>query len=116
MPDKPKGKHDKSDGGLQDRIEPAILEISQGSVSRAVGVTPNGTVPADDGHGVLVYDERNPAFQAGGAGIAAYAEAQLALQRPTMLRKCSWQRIPQHTRDKGILPWLTEQLESKYGL
>ncbi|MDH4137843.1 MAG: hypothetical protein OEW09_14170, partial [Anaerolineae bacterium] len=76
----------------------------------------NGTVSVDDGHVVLIYDERNPAFQTGGAGLAAYAETQLALQEPTMLRKCSWQRITQHMREKSILSWLTEQLESKYGL
>lgn len=82
----------------------------------AIGVTPNGTVSVDDGHVVLIYDERNPAFQAGGAGLAAYTETQLALQEPTMLRKCSWQRITQHIKHKGVLPWLTEHLALKYGL
>jgi hypothetical protein len=33
-----------------------------------------------------------------------------------MLRRCSWQRIVQHIRQKGILPWLAEQLALKYGL
>lgn len=82
----------------------------------AVGVATDGTVAVDDGHAVLIYDERNPAFQAGGDGLATYAETQLALQEPTMLRKCSWQRIIQHIKHRRLLPWLTEDLALKYGL
>lgn len=82
----------------------------------AVGVNADGTVSLDDGHVVLIYDERNPAFQQGGKGFAAYMETKAALRQPTMLRKCSWQRLVQHIRHKGLLPWLTEQLALKYGL
>jgi len=82
----------------------------------AVGVTPEGTVSVDEGHVVLIYDERNPSFQVGGNGLVAYTETQLALREPTMLRKCSWQRIIQHIRHRGLLPWLTEHLALKYGL
>jgi len=65
---------------------------------------------------VLLYDERNPAFQPGSGGLAACVGAQQALREPTMLRKCNWQRITRHLRDQGLLPWLTEQLALKYGL
>lgn len=82
----------------------------------AVGVKSDGTASVDDGHAVLIYDERNPAFQAGGAGLAAYTETQRALREPTMLRKCSWQRIIQHISHGGFLSWLTEELALKYGL
>lgn len=82
----------------------------------AVGVKPDGTVSTDDGHVILIYDERNPAFQNGGVGLIAYIETQEALQEPTMLRKCSWQRIVQHMRDKNILSWLTDNLALKHGL
>lgn len=82
----------------------------------AVGVRPDGQVSSANGHVVLIYDERNPAFQKGGKGFIAFAETRQALQEPTMLRKCSWQRIIQHMRNKGILAWLTEQLALKYGL
>jgi hypothetical protein len=82
----------------------------------AVGVKPDGSVSLQDGHVVLVYDERNPAFQNGGVGLNAYVETKAALQEPTMLRKCSWQRIIQHVRKKSVLPWLTENLALKYGM
>jgi len=82
----------------------------------AVGVKADGTISLDDGHVVLIYDERNPANQEGGNCLAAYMETRAALREPTMLRKCSWQRVVQHIRHKEILPWLTEHLVFKYGL
>ena len=82
----------------------------------AVGVSPNGQVSSDNGHVVLFYDERNPSFQEGGKGFIAYNDTKLALREPTMLRKCSWQRITKHLRNEGTLSWLTEQLALKYGL
>jgi hypothetical protein len=82
----------------------------------AIGVKPDGQVSSANGHVLLIYDERNPAFQKDGKGFIAFTEAQQALQEPTMLRKCSWQRIIHHMRNKGILLWLTDQLALKYGL
>lgn len=82
----------------------------------AAGVKPDRTVSLNDGHAILIYDERNPAFQQGGNGLIAYTETRMALQEPTMLRKCSWQRVVQHIREKDILSWLTENLSLKYGL
>jgi len=82
----------------------------------AVGVKEGGTASVNGGHAVLIYDERNPAFRVGGSAHAAYTETQRALLEPGMLRKCSWQRIIQHIRHGGFLPWLTEQLALKYGL
>jgi hypothetical protein len=82
----------------------------------AAGVKPDGTVSLNNGHAVLIYDERNPAFQNNGDGLMAYIEVQKALQEPMMLRKCSWQRIIQHIRGKDVLSWLTENLSLKYGL
>jgi hypothetical protein len=58
----------------------------------------------------------NPAFQNGGHGFVAFEETREALKIPNVLRKCSWQRIIKHLRSKMILPWLTDQLELKYGL
>jgi hypothetical protein len=68
-----------------------------------------------NGHAVLVYDERNPSFQNGGKGFVAFEETRGALRIPSLLRKCSWQHIVRHLRSKMILPWLTEQIELKYG-
>jgi hypothetical protein len=81
----------------------------------AVGVKPDGKTSHHNGHVVLIYDDRNPAFQKGGNGFIAYEETRSALLEPTMLRKCSWQRLVQHIRNKNILPWLTEHLSQKYG-
>ena len=50
-------------------------------------------MPSGAGHVVLVYDERNPAFQKGGKGYAAYEETRNALLEPDRLKKCSWQQI-----------------------
>jgi hypothetical protein len=65
---------------------------------------------------ILIYDERNPAFQAGGTGLSAFVETQQTLKVAGLLKKCSWQRFVRHLQKEAILPWLTEQLELKYGL
>jgi hypothetical protein len=70
----------------------------------------------DSGHSILIYDERNPAFQSGGAGLLAYEQTQKGLKESTLIRKCSWQRITNHIREQKILPWLTVQLMQKYGI
>jgi hypothetical protein len=74
------------------------------------------TSSSKNGHAVIIYDKRNPAFQFDGEGENAYLETKRALKEPTMLRKCNWQSIVQLMREKEILPWLTENLKLKYGL
>ena len=54
---------------------------------------------------------RNPAFQAGGHCLAAYEETRQALQQPSRLLKCSWQRVIEQLRRNGALAWLTGALE-----
>lgn len=82
----------------------------------AAGVKLDGDVSLGNGHVVLIYDERNPSFQANGDGLIAYTETREALREPMMLRKCSWQRIVQYLRENKLLSWLTENLDLKYGL
>lgn len=82
----------------------------------AVGVSPDGSVSPANGHAVVIYDERNPAFQEDGKGDLSFRETRLALREPRTLRTCSWQRIVKAMRGNEILPWLTEQLAMKYGL
>lgn len=82
----------------------------------AIGVTPDGAVSLSGGHALLIYDGRNPAFQTGGKAFSAFELTQAALRNPAMLRKCSWQRILAYMRAKRLLPWLTEELDLKYGL
>ena len=73
-------------------------------------------MPSGAGHVVLVHDERNPAFQAGGKGYTAYEETRNALHEPERLKKCSWQQIARLMREEMRLPWLADQLEDKYGI
>ena len=79
------------------------------------------SVPSDSmlsraGHVVLVYDERNPAFQKDGKGNIAYEETKNALREPKRLRRCSWQQLARAIREEKCLSWLSGQLEAKYGI
>lgn len=76
----------------------------------------NGRVSIGQGHAVLIYDERNPEFQEGGSGATAFQETKHSLINPTLIRKCSWQRIIEHIRKKDGFDWLTSSLQLKYGL
>ncbi len=82
----------------------------------AIGVQEDGSVSLENGHVVLIYDERNPAFQERGKGYKAFVETKEALRNPQMLRKASWQNIIGSLRRNEILPWLTDELQNKYGL
>ena len=81
----------------------------------AAGVTPDGNASVNNGYVVLFYDERNPAFTNGGKALHSYNQTIHQLRDPRMLRKCSWQKIINLMRSKSILPWLTEELDKKYG-
>lgn len=104
------------DGGQDHRPCPLSANYQLVRNILAIGVRPDGQVSPANGHAVLIYDERNPAFQEGGLGFVAFAETRRVLREPAMLRKCSWQRIVDHMRNEGALPWLTERLALKYGL
>jgi hypothetical protein len=82
----------------------------------AACVRPGGSSSHKRGHVLMIYDERNPAFQYGGNGFSAFEETRAGLKTPSLLRKCSWQRITKHLRTKADLSWLTEQLAVKYRL
>ena len=81
------------------------------AVSVSVQVMPFGA-----GHVVLVYDERNPAFQKGGKGYAAYEETRNALLEPDRLKRCSWQQIARLIRKDKRTVVAYDQLEAKYGI
>jgi hypothetical protein len=82
----------------------------------AACVRPDGSILPEDGHVVLIYDERNPAFQEGGEGYQSFESTRGALHDPKRLRKCSWQQIINHLRKKKEFSWLVERLALKYGL
>jgi hypothetical protein len=81
----------------------------------AASIGPDGKFSPKRGHAILIYDERNPGFRKGGKGFEAYESIRAALRHPTLLRKCSWQRLVGHLRSRSVLPWLTTELEKKYG-
>ena len=77
---------------------------------------PNGEFSLDNGRVIVLYDERNPSFHEGGKCYISFEETQKSLLLPSLTKKCSWQTIINHLRERDILPWLTEQLKEKYGL
>jgi len=81
----------------------------------AAGVKKDSTVSSKNGYVILIYDDRNPACHSGGKIFQSYYEIKEALISPEMLRKISWQKIIRHMRAKDILPWLTRELNQKYG-
>ncbi len=83
----------------------------------AACLKPDSEFPSEDnGHALLLYDERNPFFQAGGKGSIAYSLTKDALKNKRLLRKCSWQKIVSHLRSKKEFDWLTKEIKLKYGI
>lgn len=98
-------------------LAPCPLRANYQLVRNLLAVSiPSDAVPTGVGHVVLLYDERNPAFQEGGKGHIAYEETRNALHEPERLKKCSWQQIARLMREEMRLPWLADQLEDKYGI
>jgi hypothetical protein len=73
-----------------------------------------GHVRPDRGHALLVYDERNPAFQPRSGGAVEALRAQM--HDSSTLRRCSWQAILKAMHDVHDLRWLVTELGRKYGL
>jgi hypothetical protein len=81
----------------------------------AACIGPDGQIGAD-AHALLVYDARNPAFAAKGAGMRAWQQARSALKEPERVRRLSWQRLIGRLAEDGELGWLVDELGAKYGL
>ena len=77
-------------------------------------VVAEGKVRAGRGHALLVYDDRNPAFQPRENG--PFEELRAQLRDTTMLRRCSWQAILTAMDRYDDLHWLILALDCKYGL
>jgi len=71
---------------------------------------------SSNGHAVVVFDQRNPAFNASGKAHTEYLAVKRSLNDPNRLRECSWQRITAAMRNDPQLGWLTDALHEKYGL
>ncbi len=82
----------------------------------AVCVNQDATVETRGRHALLVFDNRNPSFSdENGKGLQAYRFTRGSLKIPSLLRRCSWQKIAEVLRHDRSLDWLTSSLESKYG-
>jgi hypothetical protein len=81
----------------------------------AVCVDPTGEVRPDSGHVVMLYDERNPAFQGEGKGITAWNKVRGGLKNQSLMQKCTWQEIVICLRADDTLEWLATGLTRKYG-
>ena len=68
-----------------------------------------------DGHALLVYDERNPAFRAEGECFLQWSEVHDNLLDRSRLRRCSWQRILKEMERDADLSEFVAELRDKYG-
>ena len=82
----------------------------------AACVRPDGTVDADGGHVLVIYDGRNPEFLPGGKAARQWEAAVRGVAGRPLLRRCSWQRLVTHLAKDPDLAWLVNGLAAKYGI
>ena len=82
----------------------------------AACVRGDGKLYPEGGHAVLLYDERNPAFQEDGAVWNAYEAVKKSLTNDTLLQRCTWQALVTRLRADGETSWLADGLRTKYGI
>jgi hypothetical protein len=92
----------------------AVYQLARNAL--AAVVTPDGEVVPDRGHVLVVYDARNPAFQADGEANTQWEAAVAASLVPGLLRRLSWQRLLTVMDAAPDLVWLLDALGDKYGL
>ncbi|MGB7590315.1 MAG: hypothetical protein WCD04_08290 [Terriglobia bacterium] len=96
--------------------DPCPLNCTYQLVRNLLAVCVDQTgVSLDSGHVVLLYDERNPAFQGPGKGITPWNKVRAALKKQSLMQKCTWQKIVTCLRADDTLDWLTTGLIRKYG-
>jgi hypothetical protein len=81
----------------------------------AACVTSDQRVDTANAHALVIYDARNPAFQAGGEANRQWLTVKDALRNPENLRSCSWQRLISHLSRDPEMHWMVEALNAKYG-
>jgi hypothetical protein len=81
----------------------------------AACVTSDQRMDTSKAHVLVVYDARNPAFQAGGEANRQWRAVKVALSKPENLRSCSWQRLIDHISRDSELDWMVNALNAKYG-
>jgi len=82
----------------------------------AATVMRSGEIDPATGHALVVYDARNPAFDAGGDADRQWEAAVGACLVPGLLRRVSWQRLAGFITPASELTWLVDGLREKYGI
>ena len=82
----------------------------------AAAVTPEGALEDFGGHVLVVYDARNPEFQANGKAGNQWRFATAACRVPGLLRRLSWQRLVAELSRAQELMYLVEAMRRKYGI
>jgi hypothetical protein len=77
----------------------------------------DGKADAKNGHAVLLYDKRNPAFhRKGEKGREAFDQVRAGLKVPSLMQECTWQTVVKAIRKDKDMLWLTDALRDKYGI
>ena len=82
----------------------------------AATLTPVGEFDPDTGHVLIVYDDRNPAFQPNGRAWAQWQAAVDDCRYRGVLRRLSWQRLLSSLAKAPEFAYLVHGLREKYGL
>ncbi len=92
----------------------AVYQLARNAL--AAVVTPEGELDPVRGHALILFDARNPAYQAGGAADRQWEAALAACLLPGLLRRLSWQRLLSFIAAAADLAWLVDALRDKYAL
>jgi hypothetical protein len=92
----------------------AVYQLARNAL--AAVVTPDGDVDPSRGHALVIYDARNPAFQAGGDADRQWEAAVAACLAPELLRRLSWQRLISFIAEPHQLAWLVDAVRQKHAL
>ena len=82
----------------------------------AAALTPSGTLDPTGGHVLVVYDARNPVFQANGRAERQWKIAINSCRVPGLLRRLSWQCLLAALARAPELGYLVNGVKKKYGL
>ena len=75
-----------------------------------------GSLDTALGHMLFVYDERNPAYAAGGDADRQYEEISAASKHPGLIRRVTWQQILSALDGAGEFEWLMDEMRDKHGI
>lgn len=97
-------------------LKPCPIHYTYQLVRNILAVSVRGDIVDDQkGHVVLLYDDRNPAFQQNGKGWDAWQIVKKSLKNPALLQRCTWQQIVLNMSKDKDLSGLVNLLQQKYG-